>query len=89
LVFSGYKAREDKESKEVKKKREPGQEPRKKDRTRGDEERRNRENFGPSTSSKSSCFYRHCLRLERRRLGRDINKKEKPRKGEGITEPRG
>jgi hypothetical protein len=61
----------------------------KKDRTRGDEERQNRENFGPSTSSKSSCFYRHCLRLERRRLGRDTNKKEKPRKGEGITEPRG
>jgi hypothetical protein len=54
-----------------KKTTEPGR--RKRDRTG--------ENFGPSTSSKSSCFYHHCLRLERRRLGRDTNKKEKPRKG--------
>jgi hypothetical protein len=43
-----------------------GAEPTKRDRTG--------ENFGPSTSSKSSCFYHHCLRLERRRLGKDTNK---------------
>jgi len=49
--------------------------------TQGKEKDRTGENFGPSTSSKSSCFYHHCLRLERRRLGRNANKKEKPRKG--------
>jgi hypothetical protein len=39
------------------------------------------ENFGPSTSS-TSCFYHHCLRLERRRLDRELEKERaEPRRG--------
>jgi hypothetical protein len=37
------------------------------------------ENFGPSTSS-TSCFYHHCLRLEQRRLDRELEK-ERPKGG--------
>jgi len=58
-----------------KKKTEPG---------RGMKRDRTGENFGPLTSSISSCFYHHCLRLERRRLAKTQTRKENWR----ITEPR-
>jgi len=44
------------------------------------ERNRTRENFGPSTSS-TSFFYHHCLRLERRRSDRELEKGTNRRRG--------
>jgi hypothetical protein len=44
------------------------------------ERNRTRENFGPSTSS-TSCFYHHCLRLERRRLHRELKEEKGQNRG--------
>jgi len=41
---------------------------------------RTRENFGPSTSS-TSCFYHHCLRLRGRRSDRELEKGTNRRRG--------
>ena len=56
---------------ERKKKTEPGSET---------ERNRTKENFGPSTSS-TSCFYHHCLRLRRRRSDRELEKGTNWRRG--------
>ena len=63
----------------------------KKTQNRGRETERNRtrENFGPSTSS-TSCFYHHCLRLGRRRSDRELKKATNGRKRKKPrAEPRG
>jgi hypothetical protein len=70
-LFSGYKSQRTKGHRERKKKTEPGSET---------ERNRTRENFGPSTSS-TSCFYHHCLRLRRRRSDRELEKGTNRRRG--------
>jgi len=87
LVFSSYKAREDEESRGGRKKRELGQEPRKKDRTRGGRKKTElgggRENRGEK-NWKSWGIGPENQRQKKRAKNTEEQKKQNPENGGKI-----